>query len=159
VFSSCLQLKKIIYSYFTTTYNWLQQAGILFFPSHQLAPGKGQIIFHQLSIGSSKWAYYFSPTKLAPSSGRIIFPKSSNGPSKGAHYFSPDINWLQQAGILFFRNIKLAPESRHMFPQSPTGFSKQACYFSPATNWLQHAGILLFPNNQLAPASGRIIFP
>ena len=114
---------------------------------------------HVSSIKKNNLLLFYHNIQLASSSGRIIFPESSNGPRKGAHYFSPTINWLQQAGILFFRNIKLAPESGHMFPQSPIGFSKQACYFSPTTNWLQHADILHFPNNQLAPASSLIIFP
>ena len=107
-----------------------------------MAQASGHIIFPQLPIGSSKRAYYFSPTtkwlkqagilfspnyQLAPASGHIIFPHSI-GSSKRAYYFSP-FNRLQQGGI-FFQNIKLAPGSRH-----------------------------IFPNHQLAPASVHIIFP
>jgi hypothetical protein len=96
--------------------------GVLFFPNHQMAPAKGHIIFHQLSIGSSKQAYYFSET----------------------------LNWLQKAGICF-PNHQLASASRHViFHQLPIGYSMRAYYFSPTINWLQQAVILFFPNHVIS---------
>jgi len=115
--------------YFTTTYNWVQQVGVLFFPNSHLSPTSGHIIFPQLPIGSSKGAYYFSPAiKWLKQAGILFFPNHQMAQASGHIIFST-FNWLQQVGI-FSQNIKLAPGSRH-----------------------------IFPNHQLPPASVHIIFP
>jgi len=97
--------------------SWLKQAGTLFLPTYQLAQASGHIIFPQLPNGSSKRAYYFSPTtkwlkqagilffpnyQLAPASGHIIFPQLSIGPNVRTYYFLLTLNCPQQAGIRFF---------------------------------------------------------
>ena len=116
--------------------SWLKQAGTLFFPYYQLAQASGHI-FPILPNGSSKRAYYFSPT--------------TNWLKQAGILFAPTTKWLNQAGLLFFSNYQLAPASGHIiFPHS-IGSSKRA-YFSKTLNWLQEAGIFFPITNWLQQA-------
>jgi len=159
---------------FSPTINWLQPVGI-FFPVNWLQ--KVDIFFQNIKLAPGS-RYIFPSQQLAPASGHIIFPQLSIGPSMWIYYFpltlncpQENISWLKQAGILFFPNYQLALESGHtILPQHTIGSSNRA-YFSPTlicpqqmgilffqNSWLKQAGTLFFPNYQLAQASGHIIF-